>query len=1470
MYRLVMTPSAGERVLRFVGDHLKFSLRTDPSGFLLPGAKAFLRTNLGRAGKWRQEIISAHTGTVPQDGLSWRDIPLRHLDGEWSIEMPLSEPGYFKAKPYLRDQEGRQFWPEGSDIGITVHPDSYRSANTIYCAFVRLFGVNKSSPRDRRTNLEVTCQILDQNGYTVIPPSGTFRDLVKELPHIIKQLGCRIIHLLPVNPTPTTNARFGRFGSPYAALDFNAVDPALMVFDRRSTGLEQFEELAHAIHSMDGRLFIDLAINHTGWGSKLQELHPEWFLRQADGSFISPGAWGTIWEDLVELKHANVALWDNLANTFLFWCRHGVDGFRCDAGYKVPLSAWQYIIARVRQEFPEIIFLLEGLGGAWETTEALLTEGGMQWAYSELFQNYSGREVAAYLDYALSQSQRMGLWVHYSETHDNYRLAGRGRAWSLLRNRLCGLTSVSGGFAFTCGVEWLAAEKIAVHEAPSLNWGSPENIVPELARLNQLLCDHPCFLDGARLTRLSSIDSPVYALQRVSRDGLDRVLVLVNTDSQHAHFCDLPQSVYTELGSPRLDLLGQSDPFISTPHKDQIRIDLGPAVCYCLAPREQPHGLHGDEYRRIRAQSAWALSALCQVISMEQIGAYDWVALARLLEQMGPAAYLSALSRINRVELPNHLIPALQAAASPTAYPSVVVWTPRDASRIFLVPPRHWLLLSDARAFRLTLKHSSQSFEQHMTAVFIGDAYYACIPPGQPVGDACITLERYSGEPMKLEGNIRFLRSIPRLELEKVNLSPSPAFPLNAPSVLFTNGLGGMSRVPVDLGSIKSKYDCWLGANLHPEFPVDRHILVKRVRVWINADGFLSPLNQSNLLEFTPGPPSGWRFMANAGDGRKVAVDLTADMLRNRNCTVLRFSRPMGLLSGQSELPPDCDVRLTVRVDIEDRNFHWETKRNGAAEHHFSIHSHALNDKTGFEFTPTPDRKLTVTISSGIYHPQPEWSVNIPHPLEQSRGQTNSGDAFSPGWFEIPLASQADCLLVLNGDLAEPPLPALEQFVEQRKTQSQEEVALAHFPEDDSFGRGLARALHAFIVRRGQGRTLIAGYPWFLDWGRDTFIGCRGLLAAGLHDEVNQILLTFAQFEDHGTLPNNIHGQDASNRDTSDAPLWFGVVCRELSQLQGTAIFEQKIDSKGRTLRDVLISIASGYLRGTANGIRVDPHSGLVWSPSHFTWMDTNYPASTPREGYPVEIQILWIEMLHLLASLDRSSPIDWPAYSWPSGISPSWEALARLAAASFRQFFWLEEKGYFADVLQAGPEVSARNATPDQALRSNCLLSVSMGLIQGDPARRCVQAALRYLVVPGALRSLAPLPVYPPLPVRAHDGRLLNNPNEPYWGRYEGDEDTRRKPAYHNGTAWTWTFPTFCEALARAWDLTPEAVAAAKALLGSMDSLMQEQCLGHLPEILDGDAPHQQRGCDAQAWSVTEALRVWKWLSHFPDTNLT
>jgi glycogen debranching enzyme len=246
--------------------------------------------------------------------------------------------------------------------------------------------------------------------------------------------------------------------------------------------------------------------------------------------------------------------------------------------------------------------------------------------------------------------------------------------------------------------------------------------------------------------------------------------------------------------------------------------------------------------------------------------------------------------------------------------------------------------------------------------------------------------------------------------------------------------------------------------------------------------------------------------------------------------------------------------------------------------------------------------------------------------------------------------------------------------------------------------------------------------------------------------------------------------------------------------------------------------------------------------------MDTNYPAATPREGYPIEIQALWIRLLQHAARIKPKA----------TGRTD----ILDLAISSFEKLFWIDAKGYYSDVLLAPSGTGASEAVRDDALRSNCLFPIALGLVTGERAQRTVRAAIQHLVIPGALRTLAPLPVSVPLRIVSKDGYPLNDPYWPYWGRYEGDEDTRRKPAYHNGTAWCWTFPVFCEALACAWDFSTEAVAAAKAYLGSVDRLLDQGCIGQLPEIVDGDAPHQPRGCDAQAWSVTEALRVWKLLN--------
>jgi starch synthase (maltosyl-transferring) len=776
------------------------------------------------------------------------------------------------------------------------------------------------------------------------------------------------------------------------------------------------------------------------------------------------------------------------------------------------------------------------------------------------------------------------------------------------------------------------------------------------------------------------------------------------------------------------------------------------------------------------------------------------------------------------------------------SYNRSVTWCVADRTRIFLVPTDHRLDVAHSCPFDATLA-GGQRVDDKAKSARMGELHMASFGAPHKSGDTELVLKTQQGD--LVSGRVRFLSVPPEL------FSPYSKQGL----VLLSNGRGGMARMYADLGRIQSKYDCVLGASLHPNFPVDRHVFVKRIRAWLKVEeAVLAQLGKDSLVvdTFEAGPPACWRFAFHLPDGQPVFLELVADMLDQLNTTVLRFSRPTGVPDAGPDPFAQPAVRLTVRVDIEDRNFHLETKCNGGAEYHFSSNSRELSDRVGFVFAPARDRQLRVVADTGLYHHQGEWCWNIPHPIEQSRGQEGSGDAYSPGWFDLPLPPGGNASLVFTAETSEPPVGAA--FIGAREAANEAALMRASQRTDDEFGRQLVLAIQHFVVRRNEGKTVIAGYPWFLDWGRDSLISARGLLAAGMIDEVKELLILFGRYEDRGTLPNCIHGCDVSNRETSDAPLWYGVACEEVAGLEGENFYDAIVDQRGRTIGQVLYEIGLNYVRGTPSGVHMDNRSGLIWSPPHFTWMDTNFPAGTPREGYPIEIQVLWIRLLRQLGRLGVKVETE------------PWAELAERAQRSLTEFYWLEQRhegiSYLADSLTGPYCCPAADARPDDALRSNFLFAVSMDLLDGEPARRCVDAALKYLVVPGALRSLAPLPVKNPLEIRNLHGTLLNDPSHPYWPYYEGDEDTRRKPAYHNGTAWTWTFPSFCEALAKAWNFEAFATEAAKAYLGSMGRLLAENCVGQLPEILDGDYPHWQRGCDAQAWSATEALRVWKLLN--------
>jgi predicted glycogen debranching enzyme len=1423
----IQKPLPEESLLRFCGDSLTFTLA-------VPGDRkgaAFLRTNIGQGHTMRREIIDQVEKGLTPLARDWFDIPMSKAGVNlFKVTVPLWEPGHFEAKAYFLPKGSRTpVWPPGENTRINVKPAQCVCANTLYNAFVRQFGPNKEKDVTGRLESSAAVRELDEAGFTVIPPSGTFRDLAAELDFIINRLGCRFIQLLPIHPTPTTYARMGRFGSPYAALSFTAVDPALAAFDPTATPLEQFGELVDAIHARGAWLLLDMAINHTGWAARLHETHPEWLTRDTSGRIVEPGAWGVVWEDLTKLDYTHKELWQYMAGVLLTWCRRGVDGFRCDAGYMIPLEAWRYITAKVREQYPDTVFFLEGLGGKISVTRALLDKGGFDWAYSELFQNYDRGQIEHYLPEALEISQHQGLAIHFAETHDNLRLAARSKAWARMRTALCALTSVCGGFAFANGVEWLATQKIVVHQAPSLNWNSTENQVDAISRLARLLWEHPAFFRAARTSMIQKGAGNCLALWRNHPAQKKALLVLANLDDGQENTVEWNLNKAPFKGDKLIDLLSEQ---VVCPQIDgpSARLALAPGQVLCLTDdqdelasvKEQEKSQQPREPLRVSKQrlAQCALEALVKLNPQAGIDEHSADAAARDIFK-DPAAFL--------------------AANNPRGdFAPAITWRwPMDAKRQIMVPPDYFLLVKSPAPFTASITENGKSLGTKRSMEDATGSHFALFAP---IAGSNSHQERTlkiavheSGKTAHAKAPLLYLAQTESVSMTRTlgrkKIISSKAL------MLGTNARGAMMRPSVQWGRINSRYDALLAANPDADTPVDRRIMLTRCRGWVVFQGSSHELgcHCQDAFCFNYHSQGFWRFTVPTGQGEHIVLLVRAHMEHGKNAVRLSFFRESAAL-GKNLLADNRPVRLIIRPDVEDRSFHHVTKAFMGPEELFpaSIESR----KTGFGFSPYRDYALEMDINPGGFAKAPEWQYMVHRENEAMRGEDPNSDLFSPGYFSAELKGGTACEIYAranekgasNGfELPEKMPPALS------------------FPRLKALGLtdALEQAMEHFVVSRGSEKSVIAGYPWFLDWGRDSLIFTRGLIAAGKRESALSVLKLFGRFEENGTLPNMIQGKNAANRDTSDAPLWFFVCCADMVGLEGMGLLQEQCGK--RTIFQILVSIASHYRKDTPNGVRMDPDSGLIFSPAHFTWMDTDFPAGTPREGYPVEIQALWIAALKLMEKAD------------PKGGHGPWSELAKKAVKSFSELFFDKERGFLADCLHAGKNTPAAKAVPDDHLRPNQLFAITLNAVEDAPIARTVLNACESLLVPGAIRSLADRPVNYQLPVR-HNNVLLNNPRAPYWGTYQGDENTQRKPAYHNGTAWAWPFPSFCEAYAQTFG--KPAKKAALALLSSCLNLLEEGSLGQIPEILDGDFPHTQRGCDAQAWSASEFYRVFKKLS--------
>jgi len=1396
------------------GDRLDFTLEV--SGDV--GGRAYLRTNLGRGQvRWQEIIDEVELGRAPRKA-DWRDLPMEDCGGgRFSISVPLGEVGRYMAKAFFEPVDGGQLvWPSGGDVVVKVEPAYTVCGNSMYSAFVRQFGEGKSEAVT--PELPEGVKALDDADYSVIPPSGKFRDLIGELDHIIGRMGFRIIQLLPIFPVPTTYARMGRFGSPFAALDFMEVEPSLAEFDRKTTPLDQFKELADAVHARQAKLFIDIPINHTGWASWLQTHHPEWFARDAHSEhFQSPGAWGVTWEDLSELDYEERGLWEYIAEVFLFWCKQGVDGFRCDAGYMVPGPVWRYVVAKVRQQYPDTIFFLEGLGGPLQTMEQLLDFANLDWAYSEMFQTEGRDALSHHLGGWASGSQRRGLEVHFAETHDNNRLAASGETYSRLRVALSALASVNGGYGITAGVEWFAQEKILVHGVNALNWGAESNQVEWIQRVNAVLATHPAFAAGADVRVVSVGDGEQIGLVRRAKDS--SVLVLFNLDLERAN-----HAAWNEESIPP----GKCFDLLSDETIDSNRMELAPGQVACLcADRaaldkvEIEIGLPQD-----RALPDEAISVDCEPSAAfaQRTAALE----ADVAHWFG-----------HEVDewIGNNPYTFCAKAAGMDRCPMVRWAWEYDENRVVVVPHGWGVMLwgseDDRLSVRVSEEHSGRMIYE-MESVAEGDGtHFALVPPFQEAGEYTIEVVRYGidfnsggicSAPIDMTLELSTNRKIgriyaaPRLEDARVLMTGDSEH-----YALCTNDRGAMTYVRGAWGEIGSQYDALLAANLHDDFPVDRRMLLVRCRAWVVYRDYSRELSVDcqtgfrmigeNVIE--------WSFDVPTGGGQSIGIVVESRMKAGENLVQLTFRREQ--CEDGEPLDDEAAVKLVVRPDVDDRGFHEKTKAFAGAEASWGNAIAARAD--GFRFSPGGGHALEM--AGAAFNVEPEWSYSVGHPVDGSRGLGAESDLYSPGYFEASLREDDSLRLAAGAVIGDAEID-LEAEID-----GGEPVAASLTLLEAS-----KLAIADFVVKRDDTRTVIAGYPWFLDWGRDTLICLRGMIAAGMLEESLDILKQFAKFEKDGTLPNMIRGGDDSNRDTSDAPLWFLVgVCDLVKEMGEDAVL--KAEAGGRTIADVMLSIGKNYRDGTPNGIYMDAESGLIFSPSHYTWMDTNHPAGTPREGYPIEIQALWFAALEALAYID------------PSG---EWAELSKLVRVSIVKYFDKPGIWHLADCLHCKPGQSAAEAQADDHLRSNQLFAVTLGAIDDTDIMAQVVRTSEELIVPGGIRSLADQRVEYPLPVE-RDGVLLNDPHRPYWGRYEGDEDTRRKPGYHNGTVWNWPFPSYAEALYMCYG--DDVKEAARSILASAEVPFNDGCLGQLPEIMDGDAPHQERGCGAQAWSATELYRV-------------
>jgi predicted glycogen debranching enzyme len=626
---------------------------------------------------------------------------------------------------------------------------------------------------------------------------------------------------------------------------------------------------------------------------------------------------------------------------------------------------------------------------------------------------------------------------------------------------------------------------------------------------------------------------------------------------------------------------------------------------------------------------------------------------------------------------------------------------------------------------------------------------------------------------------------------------------------LETNGIGGFASSTLP-GINTRRYHGLLVAATKP--PVGRFVLLSKLEETLLIDG--EPVDLSANQYSGVVHPHGFRYLKQfrldpfpvfSFEVNGVQIEKTIFMVHGENTTVMQYEIKS---TGNSKT-----VELELRPLIAFRDYHSLTHENGAIDGRVNTQPGLAN------ISPYPGLPaLYLAHDRATVENTGHWYRNFQYEVERERGLDYSEDLFNPCVLRFDLASLKRIAVIASTE---------RRDASQASTYRQNEIVrrqknVLRSPVEDSFVKSLIAAADQYIVSRGEQKTIIAGYPWFSDWGRDTMIALPGLTLPTRRFEVaRSILRTFAQYVDRGMLPNRFpDAGESPEYNTVDATLWF------FEAIRSYLSYTRDLDFV-RDLYGILSDIIAWHVRGTRFGIKVDA-SGLLSSGEagvQLTWMDAKVGdwVVTPRRGNAVEIQALWYNALCIMEYLAQQFDDEVGRKRFGS--------MATLAKWSFNRLLWNEKGGYLYDVVNGGP--------PDASIRPNQIFAVSLPytMLRPERANLVVETVQRHLLTPYGLRTLAP-----------------SDPQ--YRGRYTGDQGSR-DGAYHQGTVWPWLMGPFITAYIKANGGGQAARQQADRWLASLKDHLADAGLGHVSEIFEGDYPHRPVGCIAQAWSVAEILRV-------------